>query len=364
MSPRPPSLLAALLGFLWIDPPAWQTDLASLSPIPRDVLATDARLRTDLGAPEAGHMLLIEGLGREQVLEGSEAAVARLAPLVEKGLLTGYDAPSLYLPSIRTQEARQRSLPSADEMRAVLNRAVEGLPFRPTLFEPFLADLEAARTGPLVSFEDLLASPVGSRLSALLLPNASGWTGIVLLSGLADPAAVARAVGPLADQGVTFVDMRAEANRTMKIFRDAALVRVAVGAALLTVVLLVGVRSVDRALVVLLPMALALAVDIALLSLSGGQLTLFHLVSLLLVVGIGIDYGLFFSREDDHEERKCTLRGLLVCSSSTAAGFLVLCFSSVPVLSAIGQTVSVGVIAALIFAMVIARPTATAPRRP
>ena len=354
-------LLVALLGFLAVDPPVWENDLASLSPIPRSVLATDARLRADLGAPEAGHMLIIEGSDREQVLESSEGAVARLAPLVEQGILAGFDAPSLYLPSIATQRKRQRALPPGDELRAALAGAVVGLPFRVTLFEPFLADVEAARTGPLVTYDDILATAVGSRLSSLLVPGASGWTGLVLLSGLADPATVAATV---AERGVAYVDMRAETNRAMARFRDAALARVAAGAALLAIVLFAGVRSGHRAFVVLLPMALALASDIAILSLQGERLTLFHLVSLLLIVGIGIDYGLFFSRpEDDREERKRTLRGLLVCSSSTAAGFFVLCFSSLPVLSAIGRTVTVGVVAALVFAALISRPAEAAPRR-
>lgn len=125
---------------------------------------------------------------------------------------------------------------------------------------------------------------------------------------------------------------------------------------MLTVVLGLGVRSWQRTLIVLLPVGLAVCVVLSMFILRHEALTLFHIVSLLLVVGLGIDYGLFFSRpniESDGQRR--TLHALLVCSSSTAAGFGVLCFSSLPVLTAIGQTVTLGVVTAFIFAAIIAR---------
>lgn len=142
-------------------------------------------------------------------------------------------------------------------------------------------------------------------------------------------------------------------------FRDQAVSRLYLGALLLVALLIVGVRSWQRTLVVLLPLTLAVLLDLCVLALRAEPLTLFHLVSLLLVVGLGIDYGLFFSSTaDDIEEQSRTLHALLLCSSSTAAGFGMLCFSSLPVLKAIGQTVTVGVIAAYVFAAIIARPWA------
>ena len=347
-------VFAALLIALAVDPPAWQADLAALSPVPRAQLATDARLRADLGAPEAGQMLFIRGADREQVLEGSEAALARIRPLIATGALAGFDAPSLYLPSAATQRTRQRALPPSERLDHELTAALDGMPFRRDLFRQFLADVEAARTGPPVTAEDLAKTPIASRLAALLSQGGDHWTGVVLLTGVRDPSAIAAAVAPL--NGVEFVDLRAETNEMMNSFRDGALTRLSLAAVLLTAIVVYGVRSLRQTVAVLLPVAIAVALDLAVLSWANERLTLFHLVSLLVVVGIGIDYGLFFSLNDEGDGRGRTLHALLVCSSSTAAGFFMLWLSSLPVLSAIGQTVTVGVGTAFVGALLLTRP--------
>lgn len=360
-----PALAVAAAAVLIVAPPRWQTDLAAINPIPADILAVDARLRGDLGAAEAGQMIFIDAADREQALLLSEQVAERLAPLVHAGSLTGFDAPSSYLPSAATQEARQRLLPEKEALQRALADAVVGLPFRAETFAPFADAVAQARRAAPVTLAELLATPIGTKLNGLLLPRPEGWTAIVLLSGVNDPRAVAGAVQPLFDQGVAFVDFRAEANRTMAAFRETSLVRLAAGGLLIGFGLLLALGDARRVLVVLGPMAVAVAVDLAVLSLEGERLTPFHLVSLLLVVGIGIDYGLFFSSpETDRGEGKRTLHALLVCSSSTAAGFSVLCFSSLPALNAIGQTVTVGVVGAFLLAIVVARPAASrAPGR-
>ena len=69
-------------------------------------------------------------------------------------------------------------------------------------------------------------------------------------------------------------------------------------------------------------------IDVAILRLTGELLSLFHLVSLLLVVGISIDYGLFFSRGDtDAGMRGRTFHGLMVCMLSTVSVFGILATS-------------------------------------
>ena len=74
-------------------------------------------------------------------------------------------------------------------------------------------------------------------------------------------------------------------------------------------------------------------------------LSMFHLVALLLVVGVGLDYGLFFNRiTGDGSEFEQTVRALAVCAISTTLVFGLLSLSQTPVLHAIGSTVTVGVV--------------------
>ena len=99
----------------------------------------------------------------------------------------------------------------------------------------------------------------------------------------------------------------------------------------------------------------------AVLRAGGVSLNLFHLVSLVLAAGLGLDYALFFEHaSDDPAEQKRTLHALLVCSLSTLLVFALLALSTVPVLQAIGVTVSLGVISNFALALLLTRERAPA----
>jgi predicted exporter len=103
-----------------------------------------------------------------------------------------------------------------------------------------------------------------------------------------------------------------------------------------------------------MPLAGAVIVTCALMTLGGHQLTMFHLVGLMLVVGVGSNYTLFFerqtlSRSDPHR----TLTSLVLCNTATIIGFGLLTLARAPVLSAIGMTVAIGAFLSLVFAAIL-----------
>ncbi|MGH8519740.1 MAG: MMPL family transporter, partial [Panacagrimonas sp.] len=88
----------------------------------------------------------------------------------------------------------------------------------------------------------------------------------------------------------------------------------------------------------------------AVLQLVGQRLTVFHLIAMLLVMGIGLNYALFFDRPEGS-----TLFSLLVTCATTLLAFGTLAFSSNPVLHAIGLTVTAGALAAFLASACLAR---------
>ena len=85
----------------------------------------------------------------------------------------------------------------------------------------------------------------------------------------------------------------------------------------------------------------------------GVQLTILHLVGMLLIVAVGSNYALFFDRQGtgaSDAEPSLTLSSLAIANLSTVIGFGLLSFSQVPVLEALGTTVAPGTFLALIFA--------------
>lgn len=155
---------------------------------------------------------------------------------------------------------------------------------------------------------------------------------------------------------VAYVDLKEESNRLMTAYRDRTLVIVMWGLLAIMAILAIGLKSIKVLGPILLPILSASVVVAAVVNISGESLSLFHVATFLLVIGLGLDYALFFNRpEGDEEERARTLYGLLVCSTTTILVFGVLACSTIPVLHAIGMTAAIGSFCCLLFAGIMAK---------
>ena len=332
----------------------WNDDLARLSPIPERDQRIDEELRRAIGAPDVRHLVVVKTNAEQQALEVSERAAVVLTKLVEQGVLAGFDAPTRYLPSRRTQRQRQQALPTLDALRANLAQALAGLPFQPRLFEPFLHALAAARTQPLVERASLGATPLALKLDALLVSRKLSSLAMLPLSGVSDPQRLARTIAALDDTRILYVDLKQESNALYVGYRSQALTVSLLGAGAIALLLAASLRSLQRSYYVLAPLAAAVVVTCALLLASGQQLNIFHLVALSLVIGVGSNYSLFFDRDNfARADAERIVVSLVVCNLCAVIGFGVLGFSSAPVLQAIGTTVGVGAFLSLAFAAVL-----------
>ena len=147
----------------------WNRDLAALSPISADDQLLDARLRSSLGAPGLGDLIVIRAPDDQAALRAAERVGAGLESLVRADEISGFDSPARYLPSLQLQLRRRAALPAADVLRTRLRAAVATLPIRADRLEPFVAAVERAREGPLVSRPDLDDTLLAAGVDALLV---------------------------------------------------------------------------------------------------------------------------------------------------------------------------------------------------
>ena len=349
-------LVVATLALIWSDTPFWQQDLGSLSPLSEDKKQLDQRLRQELGAPDVRDLVVIEGATAQDLLERAETVMPKLEALREEGALAGYDIVSRYLPSHRLQEERQRALPERAVLEQHLAAALKGLPFAPGLFTPFVAAVEAARTQLPVDREAFTGTMLGMKLESLMVLQQDRWIGIVPLRGVRDRRQLAATIARWGEASVSYMDLKEESNRLMTAYRDRTVQLLGWGAGAIAIALAFGLRSIRLTWRVLAPIACSLVVVAAILRGSGESLSLFHVATFLLVIGLGLDYALFFNRPEETEaDRARTNYGLLVCSTTTILVFGVLAFSKIPVLHAIGMTAACGSVSCLCFAGLMAR---------
>jgi predicted exporter len=328
----------------------WEARLNHLSPIPASQLEQDQQLRQRLHAAEPGQLLLLQEPSLEGLLQRTESLSAQLAQAQKDGVLDNFTTPTSILPSRKQQQQYRDALPDSASLSASLTAASRGLPFRDDLFQLFLNDVSAARELQPLTPELLNGTITGLRLDSLLRQYEEGWYALITLGGITDTEAIAHLA---TSSGARYIDVPTQAAQLVEHYRNEALGLVGVGVVLILLLLSLSLRSVTRLLCVALPVFTAMAVTTALLALLGERLSLFHLASLLLVLGIGLDYGLFFDRcriEGDGCNR--TIGALLICSLTTLLVFGLLAFSPLPVLHAIGLTVTLGVVLTLFLTMI------------
>jgi predicted exporter len=335
--------------------PFWQNDLSKLTPVPADALAQDARLRGELGAPDVRWLLAVRGDDVEMALRGAESLHGLLDYLVAQGAIQGYDSPAKLLPSRHTQRIRQSRLPQPEPLRLAMNAAVEATSFRSDVFEPFLQEVEIARQAQPLTLRDLEGTPLATRIGASVVDNAGDAVVLISMTGIRD---LSRLEGGLAvfKHPAELLDLKTASESLVVAYRERVLAALGIAALLLIATVWIALRAPRRVVRVLLPMALTTLLILAVLRGFGVELTLFHLVALILAAGLGLDYALFFEHAgDDRADQLRTLHALIVCSLLTVLVFFLLALSSIPVLRAIGVTVTVGVIGNFALALLIAR---------
>ena len=163
---------------------------------------------------------------------------------------------------------------------------------------------------------------------------------------------------------IQVVDIGPELASLYRGYLHEAFVQVALGAFAVVALLALYLRSARRLVTVCQPLAIAVLLTLAGLSLAGVALGILHLVGLLLVVAVGSNYTLFFDqlrRQGQVDED--TLASLLLANLTTVISFGLIALSEIPALSAIGRVVAPGALLALLLAAAFARREGAARER-
>jgi predicted exporter len=357
------ALAAAVVGAAALRNGAlWSDALGQVSPLAPERGDLDGQLRDALALPDLRWLVAIGAEDQDIALARAEDLAALLERLQDAGAIGGYDSPARLLPSLRTQQARRAALPAPDELRRRMRLAIDGTPFDPEAFEPFIDAIARARDAPPVTAASFNGTLLGARLAAQLVDRPGRSTVLIALRAVTDPSRLAAALQPYAPQ-VELIDLKDNLEHLITDYRGRALRAAAAGVLAIVVLLAWRLRDPLAAARIALALMAAVVITAAIVLLGGGHLTLFHVVAMLLVVGVGSNYGLFLCQlSPDPQLRRATIASVLLCAGSTTVGFGILAFAATPVLHMIGLTVGVGALVALLTTAALATGDARQPR--
>jgi len=283
------------------------------------------------------------------VQANEEALAARLAGLTAGGEISGYQALSAFVPSPQRQAENYRLwqenvFADAAALHALFARSE----LRDDIAESQIAAFKAAAGQPL-RLDDWLQTPMATPFRHLWLGQGErGYASIVLPQGATDVAALAAAADGL--PGVTLVDKAGSVSRLFHDYRQWGALWL-LGALLLVFGVLCVRYGPRQAAVTQAPTLLAMALALGIFGYLGTPLTLFNLMALMLVLGVGVNYAIFL--REGGQRAAATLAGVLLSAGTTLLSFGLLAFSSMPALSGFGLTLLVGVGIAVLLAPMI-----------
>ncbi|MEN8161506.1 MAG: MMPL family transporter, partial [Myxococcota bacterium] len=339
-------------------------DLSRLVSMDPELLAEETRVRDRVSRLDEGRVVVALGDEAGDAVARNDQVAERLEAARQRGDLEEFRSLHALLWSRQLQDRNLAVLESEPELGSRVEAAFVAEGFRPDALRRFREGLLVPPAPPLDA-ETLRASPLAPLLASLLLDlGETGVAALTYLRGVASSAVLAAALEGL--DHVYVFDQRSFLNEIYREFRATTLRQIGVGCVLVVLVLAVRYRRPRPALAAFLPSALVAGLLLALFGVFGVGVNLLHVTSLIMVMGMGVDYGIFMvDSARDPEHLDATMLSLLLSCLTTIFVFGTLALSEHSALRAIGTTAALGIALSLLLAPVtlvwLHAPTREAP---
>ncbi len=334
----------ALLSLAGITTLRVDDDISQLQALPQPILAQEKVITALTGQSVDQKWFVVYGKTAQQTLERLEAFAPALEQAKAEGWLGGYR--TLPLNSLARQQQDLSLLKNAaPAVSKALNNA--GL----TTVNP---DLNAMP----VTVDAWLASPASEGWRLLWLTLENGESGVLVpVEGVKNSAAL-KALSTK-HIGIAWVDRKSTFDELFAHYRHilTALLCVALAVIACGAVARLGWR---KGVISLVPSVVSLGCGLAVLSLNGHAVNLFSLLALVLVLGIGINYTLFFSNPRGTPLTSLLAITLAMLTTLLTLGMLV--FSATQAISSFGIVLVSGIFTAFLLSP-LAMPTKKEKKR-
>lgn len=337
-------VLVVLAGLFKLEP---RDDVRALQSSPPELVAAEQRVAGLLKSGIESRYFLVQGANQQALLENEERLTQALNELKARGVLNNYTALTRSLPSLKQQQANHAVM-----MQHVLNH--DGALPRVLQQLGFGADASFARVQsfagdsvPLTP-EAWLASDASRPYRDLWLGNLHGRDlSIVALAGVKDVAALREVAAHVPE--VRLIDRVNAVSEVLRSYRLAM-------SSLLAMVYVVAWFILSfkygwrEAPMLLLPSALASGLTLGLFGWSDVPVNLFTLLALWLVLGLGVDYGIFLRH--GRTALPTAVLSVTLSAVTTLLAFGLLAFSATPFIRSIGLTLLCAISLSWLLAMV------------
>lgn len=327
-------------------------ELRQLSYLPPELQQSEQQLRETWGDIRSRAMIFASGKDLETALQRNDLVWQQLK---KQRVTSQVVSLASLLPSLQTQQQRLQNWEDFWQQRQATTRDLlqgtgQKYGFSANAFAPFWEQLN--RPVSLIDADLLTSWGLGRALSSLLLVDDQGYQ---LLTMVPDqPELINTLAGEFAQMaGIDLVSQRRFSQQlSQEIGADFSRFVSLAGVAVVFLLLLLF-RRLPELLLALLPVLTGLLVMFGGMGWLGLEMNLFNVVAAILIIGLGVDYGIFMVCHGQQEEDLASSRAVLVSGLTTLVGFGALLLARHPALHSIGLTVLLGIGAAVPTALLV-----------
>lgn len=366
------SLLFSLILGVFASSLRFDDDLANIRPKHNPALLLQERIAEKFGLSYYHFVVVAEGRTVEEALVANEKVASLLRSWDRKEGITGFDSLEALLPSQASQERRLAFIQSRQpyelngrRIAHTFRAALEESGLKSSFYEEYLKKFQRFLSPTrLISWEEVKRSSLGRILSRYLRADEKGVRVATYIYQdretwkTGPPAELLKRLASLGPVKVSGVNILARELKT-RVYQDA---RLATLLALLGVCLLLywDFRSLKIALMSLIPLGFGILWMFGLMDLVGMQLNLMNIFAVIMILGIGVDYGVHMLHRY-YENGTCDAaltiqqvgKAILMAALTTILGFGSITFSDYPGLISMGIASIVGVGACMVASLVL-----------
>ena len=305
-----------------------EDDLRALHDMSASALEAQKKAAALLELPSPAQFFIIAANTPQALLTKEEALKPQLQGLRERGLIKAWRSISDWMPSEAMQARNEQRLRTLEQRIFVAAAPLIGETIR---LEPSAAPLSLAAW---------LKDPVSLPHRSLWLgPIAQRYYSVVQIYGVTPNSVPVLAALDASAEGVHWINLTERFGHLLKHYREQMSGLLAVGVVLVYLLLYFSYGTNSWRAVV--PTVLAAVIAVSAQAACGIPLQLFTVLALALLVGVGIDYGIF---QLDQNADAASWVAINLGAASTVMAFGTLSLSTTPALRAFGFVMLVGVV--------------------
>jgi len=295
---------------------------------------------------EPGRYIVISGSSSEQIYQRYDSLLSAIKPNFSDKEDDIFFSAMQLLPSPTQQEQDYRLQSRIYEENGIAENLFSNIGLAPEqtkiLYEAYLENKNKILK-PTILFNK------ESGLPPVWLQDGEQEIGFVLIKKGVDVELLEKNITDSADQltGVTFINTLALAESSLKEQRLSASVLLLLAYLFIAFIMLIYYRSAKALWILLVPITATVG-TLVVFTLLSINITLFNIMGLFLVLGLGMDYVIFIKEMDERQSlpqslsQSVTQNAILLSTLTTLLSFGLLSLSSIPVAQAFGTTLLIG----------------------